>query len=335
MPRPLRVQFPGAVYHVMCRGNRQEPIFKDSSDHKMFLNTLGDVCRKCGWRVHAFVLMGNHYHLLIETPEANLVDGMRWFQGVYTQRFNARHKVWGHLFQGRYKALLVDEGEYFATVASYIHLNPARAHCFDLETERLADFEWSSYRGYMRPSERPEWLRVERGLESFGCMDTPSGRSRYRKMMQKRVFEILHSDHPALVDEAWKNIRRGWVFGSDEFCEKVRGFVEQAAEGSRRDSHSGGAALQHDEQAAQVLFENGLRVVGLAQSELDGLRKSEGRKKAIAWLIRRNTSVTNEWISNALKMGNVATVSRSVRDVELASEGVLFGLKTKMSEIKD
>jgi len=319
----------------MCRGNRQEPIFKDSSDHKMFLSTLGDVCKRCGWRVHAFVLMGNHYHLLIETPEPNLVDGMRWFQGVYTQRFNARHKVWGHLFQGRYKALLVDEGEYFATVANYIHLNPARAHRFDLENGRLGDFEWSSYRGYMRPSERPEWLTTKRVLNSCGLKDDASGRLRYRKMMQKRVLEILHSDHPALVDEAWRNIRRGWIFGSDEFCEKVRGSVEKAAEGSRRDSHSGGAALQHNEQAARVLFEKGLKVVGLAQSELGGLKKSDDRKEAVAWLIRRNTSVTNEWISDALKMGNVATVSRGVRAVEASLEGCLFELKSKMSEFKD
>jgi REP element-mobilizing transposase RayT len=103
----------------MCRGNRQEPVFKDQQDYKRFLDTLGETCGRCGWRVHAYVLMGNHYHLLLETPEANLVDGMRWFQGVYTQRFNARHKVWGHLFQGRYKALLVGSGSYFST-----HCNP-------------------------------------------------------------------------------------------------------------------------------------------------------------------------------------------------------------------
>jgi len=106
----------------------------------MFLELLEEACGRTGWRVHAYVLMGNHYHLLIETPEANLVDGMRWLQGIYTKRFNMRHKQWGHLFQSRYKALLVDpSGDYFQTVSDYIHLNTARADCLDLENGKLTE----------------------------------------------------------------------------------------------------------------------------------------------------------------------------------------------------
>ena len=105
MPRKPRVEFAGAVYHVMCRGDRQEEIFWEDGDRECFLDTLWESCDRTGWQIHAYVLMGNHYHLLLETPEANLVAGMRWFQGTYTARFNARHRVCGHLFQGRYKAL--------------------------------------------------------------------------------------------------------------------------------------------------------------------------------------------------------------------------------------
>ncbi len=335
MPRPLRIQFSGAVYHVMCRGNRQDPIFKDRVDHERFLQTLGEACKRCGWRVHAFVLMGNHYHLLLETPEPNLVDGMRWLQGVYTQRFNARHKVFGHLFQGRYKALLVDDGEYFSTVATYIHLNPARSRSFDLNRGMLTDFEWSSYRGYMRPAERPEWLCTDRVLSSSGVEDTPAGRSRYRVAMQERVAEILHSDNPAMADEDWNNIRRGWIFGSDEFCKEVRASIDRAAEGVQRESSSGGAARQHDEQSATELFKRGLSALGIEQSDLKKMKKGDDRKKAMAWLVRKNTSVKNEWIAETLWMGNVATVSRSVGAVEKASDGYLMELKTKMSEFKD
>ena len=106
-----------------------EAIFQDDLDRQMFLKTLGQACERAGWRVHSYVLMGNHYHLLIETPEANLCAGMRWFQGTYTIRHNARHKLHGHLFQGRYKAVVVDgeDGTYFRTVSDYIHLNPVRA----------------------------------------------------------------------------------------------------------------------------------------------------------------------------------------------------------------
>ena len=111
--------------------------------------------------------MGNHYHLLLETPHANLVDGMRWLQGTYTRRFNIRHREWGHLFQGRYKALLVDTaGEYFLTVSNYIHLNPARAKCFDLERGKLSDYPWSSFRLYLDP----EWLAVDRTLEKVSVL---------------------------------------------------------------------------------------------------------------------------------------------------------------------
>lgn len=336
MARPLRVQFPGAVYHVMCRGNRQEPIFRNPADYDLLLKTLGETCLRCGWLVHAYALMGNHYHLLLKTPEANLVDGMRWFQGVYTQRFNARHKVWGHLFQGRYKALLVDgDGEYFSTVASYIHLNPARAHCFDLESGKLSDFSPSSYPCYVRPSERPDWLITERVLNSLGFDDTVSGRTRYKNYMNKRVLEIAHSDCPATADQAWQRIRRGWIFGSAEFCEKMRDTVDQAASKHRRDSHSGGAALQHDETAAQRLLERGLRILKLKADDLHTMKKGAAQKKAIAWLIRKNTGVKVEWIANALSMGNIATVSRGTGEVEAATKGVLFELKLKMSEFKD
>src|SRR5216117_2272504 len=125
--RKLRVQYPGAIYHLMNRGDRREPIFKDDADRTRFLETLGQCCAKTEWQVHAWCLMNNHFHLVIETPKANLVAGMKWFLGTYTARFNRRHKLFGHLFSGRYKALLVDgSGKgYLKRVCDYVHLNPA------------------------------------------------------------------------------------------------------------------------------------------------------------------------------------------------------------------
>ena len=138
------MEYAGAVYHVMCRGDRREPVFRDDKDCAVFIETLGEVCARCGWRIHSYVLMGNHYHMLLETPEPNLVLGMQWFQGTYTKRFNVRHRECGHLFQGRYKALPVkDEETYFSTVASYIHLNPARIQGYDFEKNRLESYIWS------------------------------------------------------------------------------------------------------------------------------------------------------------------------------------------------
>lgn len=129
MARQLRLEYPGAVYHVMSRANRGEMIFTKDEQRKAWLKCLGEVCEQTGWMIHAYVLMGNHYHLLVETPEGNLCDGMRWFQGTFTNRYNRLNRETGHLYQGRYKSLIVDSGspEYFRQVSTYIPLNPARA----------------------------------------------------------------------------------------------------------------------------------------------------------------------------------------------------------------
>jgi len=129
MARKLRVEYAGAIYHVMNRGDRREPIFKDNADRKLFVETLAKACQKTAWQVHAFCLMSNHFHLVVETPQPNLVAGMKWFLGTYTGRFNRRHKLFGHLFSGRYKSLVVDGSGtgYLKTVCDYVHLNPARA----------------------------------------------------------------------------------------------------------------------------------------------------------------------------------------------------------------
>jgi putative transposase len=320
----------------MCRGNRQEAVFKDDKDSGMFLDTLAEACGRCGWRIHAFVLMGNHYHLLLETPEANLVDGMRWFQGTYTQRFNARHKLWGHLFQGRYKALLVDtDGDYFTTVSSYVHLNPARARCFDLEHGKLADYPWSSYPLYLCPSKRPEWLVVDRVLGSCGFEDNASDRAKYRRHMRQRVLEILHAVDPARVDMEFDKIRRGWVLGSDEFRAKMLDAIGGAISGNRRDSYSGDALKLHDEQAAERLFEKGLGILDIEKSGLDKLKKGDDRKKVLAWLIRRNTNVRNETVARMLNMGHPSAVSRSIGEVDAATKGNLWKLKGEISNFKD
>src|SRR5258708_4224249 len=138
MARALRIEYPGAVYHVMARGNHGHDIFRDDVDRRSFLETLGEACEKTGWVVHAYVLMSNHYHLVVNTPEDNLGAGMKWLQGVYPQGYNRRHNLRGHLFQGRYKAVVVDgeEEPYFQVVSTYVHLNPARAKLIRIGEER-------------------------------------------------------------------------------------------------------------------------------------------------------------------------------------------------------
>ena len=150
MARSLRVEYPGAYYHVMARGNRREDIFLDDNDRGFFLQAVSEACAQTGWLVHAWVLMSNHYHLCIETPEANLVEGMKWLQNTYTRRFNVRHRAWGRVFGDRYKAVVV-EGElpeYYGSLVDYIHLNPVRAGVVSGERgESVLDYPWSSLAG--------------------------------------------------------------------------------------------------------------------------------------------------------------------------------------------
>src|SRR6266478_6124456 len=135
MARKLRIQYEGAIYHLMGRGIHRDVVFRSKNDRELFLKTLGEACSKTDWQVHAWCLMGNHFHLVVETPQANLVAGMKWFLGTYTSRFNRRHQVLGHLFSGRYKALVVDGSGtgYLRSVCDYVHLNPLRAKLLKVE----------------------------------------------------------------------------------------------------------------------------------------------------------------------------------------------------------
>src|SRR5438876_7051716 len=182
MARQLRIQYDGAIYHLLSRGDRREEIFRDDVDRKSFVETLGVACEKTNWLVHAYCLMGNHFHLVVETPKPNLVAGMKWFLGTYTSRFNRRHKLFGHLFSGRYKSLVVEGSGngYLRTVCDYVHLNPVRAGLLKADVP-LESFRWSSYPDYLRPgSQRPSWLRVDRLLGEKGILkDSEAGRNQF------------------------------------------------------------------------------------------------------------------------------------------------------------
>ena len=307
----------------MCRGNGGTDIFRSDADRRLFLDTLDEACDRCGWRIHAFVLMDNHYHLLLETPKANLVTGMKWFQGTYTQRFNRRHRRRGHLFQGRYRALVVDgsSGDYFAVVSSYIHLNPVRAFLFDTQREPLESYFWSSYPFYLNPVNRPGWLCVERVLGNFQWRDDDRGRETYGSYMNSRVAQVVGSADPAQADVCWNGIRRGWYLGDEGFRDKLLAHVESAVNGKQRSSFSGEAMRGHDEAEAERLVGLGLDALGLTDNDLAELKKNSPQKYAIAWLVRRNTCVRNGWIKERLEMGKATNFAAFLKEMEQGGYG--------------
>lgn len=202
MARPLRLEFSGALYHVTSRGDRREDIFLSDDDRDDWLAVLGIVCARFNWVVHAFCQMTNHYHLLVETVDGNLSGGMRQLNGLYTQRFNRRHGLVGHLFQGRYKAILIQKETYLLELTRYVVLNPLRANM----VESLDDWRWSSYfyvTGQVAP---PPWLDVDGLLGQFGLQRSKALRNYRQFVMAGRGLPspMLDTRHQLLLgDEAF------------------------------------------------------------------------------------------------------------------------------------
>ena len=311
MARPLRIEYPGAAYHVMARGNQGHAIFKDDTDRKRFLETLAEACEKTGWRIDAYVLMGNHYHLLVETPEGNLVAGMKWLQGTYTQRFNGRHRVFGHLFQGRYKAVVVDRGDanYLQVVSTYIHLNPARSGLIRIGREPLKRYRWSSYPWYLS-RHCPDWLRREVVLGSLGLR--PGDQRGYEAYLEGRVLELGRAAGREACARSWQAIRRGWYLGNESFLEKLESWLAKAVAGRRRESHQRAAREQHDAAAAERLLGAGMKALELTEPRLTRLPKGAPEKVALAWWLRGRTTVTLRWVGERLGMGHYTRVTQAV-----------------------
>jgi putative transposase len=215
MSRPLRLEFAGALYHVTSRGDRREDIYESDSDRHSFLNVLGDVCARYNWSCHAYCLMGNHYHLLIETPDANLSKGMRQLNGVYTQLFNRSNNRVGHVFQGRYKAILVEKQSYLLELSRYIVLNPVRA-----EMVRSAkDWRWSSYRAMAGQAKAEACLDVDWLLASFGGIKS-NAINAYRRFISEGKGQ----------PSPWKELKNQVYLGSDHFVTSMVALIDGSKE---------------------------------------------------------------------------------------------------------
>jgi len=207
MARPLRIEFSGALYHVTSRGDRREPIYDDDKDRLTFLSVLEEVVNRFNWLCHAYCLMTNHYHLVVETPEGNLSKGMRHLNGQYTQASNRRHGRTGHLFQGRFKGILVDKDSYLLELTRYVVLNPVRAGM----VKHPGMYLWSSYRAMMGEAPSPHWLATDGLLSQFG-----SRRNDARRRYEKFVMEGIHGE------SIWGGLRQQIYLGDEKFVDRMQ-----------------------------------------------------------------------------------------------------------------
>ena len=301
MARKARIEFEGAYYHVINRGNYRSWIFESEGARKSFLECLTLVCDAKNWRVHAWCLMGNHYHLLIQTPDANLVDGMRWLQSTFANRFNRFRGVNGHVFQGRYKSILLD-ADALGAVAHYIHLNPVRAGL--VAAEQLEDYQASSFHQLWYVKKRWSYSVFDDCLYSAGGLkDSPKGHRLYRNYLG-----WLSSEDKEQKRLGFEKMCKGWAKGSQDFKKAVLDDhkdlnLKQLVESDAKEMH---------EPHWQGLVERSLKSLNKSAQELLSERKGAVWKVALARYLREYHLIPNAWLARALNMGTANSLSSQI-----------------------
>jgi len=290
MPRSPRIEFPGACYHIMNRGNHLEPIFQDDADRALCWEVLAETCQSAGWSLHSFVFMSNHYHLLIETHRATLVKGMQYFNSTYTHRYNRRHQTRGHLFQGRYKAVLVDHKSptYFLTVSDYIHLNPVRRRR-PRTLHAVLQYPWSSAGWFAGTrTKRPACLAWERiygelGLEAWDRRT----RCTFQAHLERRCRD---KGEPAV----WHTLRRGWCVGSETFVGEMKDRVVDRLDAPHEAERWTGPDVEEAEEARALrLVRQGRERWGVRSQDV---LKGRDRYLLARW-VRTHTKVGVKWLA--------------------------------------
>ncbi|MGO8989532.1 MAG: transposase [bacterium] len=295
MGRPLRIEYAGALYHITARGNERKRIFLDDADRKKFLGILGDYHDRYGILIHGYVLMDNHYHLILETPKGNLLKVMHGLNGGYTGYFNRKYGRTGHLFQGRYKGIIVDKDSYLIPLSRYVHLNPVRARV----VERPEQYRWSSYPGYIGKGKQHEWMEYAWILSQFGS----------RRLKAKRKYrEYTEEALKKKVESPLKNLRSQVILGGEEFVKAIKGLLT-------------GKALSQEIVERKRLIEYPLldEVVGIVakvfkirEEEIRGRGRRANRARNVALhLVRRYTGLGNKEIGEIFGGIHYSAVSKA------------------------
>jgi REP element-mobilizing transposase RayT len=308
MARALRTDFPGAVHHVTSRGNERRPIFVDDCDREMFLQFLGQAVARFRWSVTAYVLMTNHFHLLIQTPEPNLSRGMHWLNTAYVVWFNRRYERSGHLYGGRFKAFLIEKESYFATALRYVVLNPVRARM----VARPEEYRWSSYRATAGLETAPDWLDTFIALAPF-APDPTLARVFYRDFVEQKV---------ASKERLWDKVVNGIYLGTEAWRRKMRKAVEAKPRSTDHPkAHRAVGRPKMNRVIAAVA-----KSTGEATESIRIMRGSALRRLA-AWIGWNEALLTLRSIAAALRLRSEGHVSGMIRrcEREFAFDRALLG----------
>jgi REP element-mobilizing transposase RayT len=301
MARPLRIESEDGVYHVLNRGNYRAPLFRSEKTKLAFLKCLGEACERTGWLVHAWAIMSNHYHLALSTPRANLVEGMRWLQGTFANRFNRFRDERGHVFQGRYKSLVVDPGEGLGPLCHYIHLNPVRARICHAAV--LPHYPWTSLGWIVRPGARLPWFEPMPALRHAGELaDTAAGARKYCEYLA-----WLAEDEPAQKAQKFASMSKGWIIGTRDF---MKSMTDEHRELVGRGPQLHTQMQQSREYDWERALARELHRIGRSPGEVQAAGKSAPWKLELALALRRTTTVTNRWLGERLNLGGRDYVSR-------------------------
>lgn len=286
MTRPLRIEFPGAIYHVTSRGDRREPIFDDDADRELLLAIVARTLERCDAQMLAYCLMGNHYHFVLHTRRANLSALMQQLNGIYTQAYNRRHGKSGHLFQGRFKAILVDRDSYLLEVCRYVELNPVRAGL----VEQPGDWPWSSYRAHCLEGESPPWLDTD-GLHGY-LLAMEASAPALKRRAARRYVELVAAARDMHLWE--QGLRRQIYLGDDRFVARMQAIAAQASALERAEDI---AKLQRYDQASKTLRQY--------------LAESTTREEAL-WLAHARAALTMTQIGHEIGL-STARVSQLIK----------------------
>lgn len=310
----MRVEFAGGCYHVINRGNYRRNLFTGKGAAEAFERALGEAAERYGWRVHAYVVMSNHFHLAVELTEPNLSVGMKWLQGTWIRRYNGLRKLIGRPFQGRYKALLAEPGEAFGQICHYIHLNPVRAKI--VKPAEVLKYPWSSLPKFVG-KDRPAWLEPAVVLGEAGRLaDTPKSWTKYVSYL-----EFLAEHEPSKKALVAERLSRGWCVGGREFKKEMR--EEMALRGAKLERFAGLEPEAVQSERTELWEERLQALAKVAKIDLAALPKpkSHADKVRLAAALKQSTSVSNAWLAERLGMGQPASASQFVRRHLLKAEG--------------